>query len=123
MFKIDKMKILTKVLTLKEYLKTSKSVFEKDLDTFTFYNKNNLKDYKVMLGRIIDNSYIEFSLHLPIEVDLSKDLFFMDKEGKSYVIDKESIRTTYKEVTLHSKVDQHPVTTCKYKKIKLLIQD
>ena len=28
-----------------------------------------------------------------------------------------------KEVTLHSKVDQHPVTTCKYKKIKLLIQD
>ena len=113
----------TKVLTLKEYLKTSKSVFEKDLDTFTFYNKNNLKDYKVMLGRIIDNSYIEFSLHLPKEVDLSKDLFFMDKEGKSYVIDKESIRTTYKEVTLHSKVDQHPVTTCKYKKIKLLIQD
>ena len=73
MFKIDKMKILTKVLTLKEYLKTSKSVFEKDLDTFTFYNKNNLKDYKVMLGRIIDNSYIEFSLHLPKEVDLSKD--------------------------------------------------
>ena len=123
MFKIDKMKILTKVLTLKEYLKTSKSVFEKDLDTFTFYNKNNLKDYKIMLGRIIDNSYIEFSLHLPKEVDLSIDLFFMDKEGKSYVIDKESIRTTYKEVTLHSKVDQHPVTTCKYKKIKLLIQD
>ena len=123
MFKIDKMKILTKVLTLKEYLKTSKSVFEKDLDTFTFYNKNNLKDYKVLLGRIIDNSYIEFSLHLPKEVDLSKDLFFMDKEGKSYVIDKESIRTTYKEVTLHSKVDQHPGTTCKYKKIKLLIQD
>ena len=39
------------------------------------------------------------------------------------MIDKESIRTTYKEVTLHSKVDQHPVTTCKYKKIKLLIQD
>ena len=115
MFKLDKMKILTKVLTLKEYLKTSKSVFEKDLDTFTFYNKNNLKDYKVLIGRIIDYSYIEFSLHLPKEVDLSKDLFFMDKEGKSYVIDKESIRTTYKEVTLHSKVDQHPVTTCKYK--------
>ena len=123
MFKIDKMKILTKVLTLKEYLKTSKSEFEKDLDSFTFYNKNNLKDYKVVLGRIIDNSYIEFSMHLPKEVDLYKELFFMDKDGKSYVIDKESIRTTYKEVTLHSKVDQHPVTTCKYKKIKLLIQD
>ena len=30
MFKIDKMKILTKVLTLKEYLKTSKSIFFKD---------------------------------------------------------------------------------------------
>ena len=72
MFKIDKMKILTKVLTLKEYLKTSKSEYEKDLDTFTIYNKNNLKDYKVMLGRIIDNSYIEFSMHLPKEVDLSK---------------------------------------------------
>ena len=44
MFKIDKMKILTKVLTLIEYLKTSKSEFSKDLDTFTFYNKNNQKE-------------------------------------------------------------------------------
>ena len=77
MFKIDKMKILTKLLTLKEYLKTPKSEFEKDLDSFTFYNKNNLKDYKVVLGRIIDNSYIEFSMHLPKEIDLSKDLFLM----------------------------------------------
>ena len=42
MFKIDKMKILTKVLALKEYLKTPKSEFEKDLDSFTFYNKNNV---------------------------------------------------------------------------------
>ena len=123
MFKIDKVKILTKVLTLKEYLKTSKKEFEKDLDTYTFYNKNNLKDYKVILGRIIDNSYIEFSMHLPKELDLSKDLFFMDVNGTSYIIDKDSIRTTYKEITLHSKVEQHPVTTCKYKKIKLLIQD
>ena len=123
MFKIDKVKILTKVLTLKEYLKTSKKEFEKDLDTFTFYNKNNLKDYKVILGRIIDNSYIEFSMHLPKELDLSKDLFFMDVNGISYIIDKDSIRTTYKEIILHSKVEQHPVTTCKYKKIKLLIQD
>ena len=123
MFKIDKVKILTKVLTLKEYLKTSKKEFEKDLDTYTFYNKNNLKDYKVILGRIIDNSYIEFSMHLPKELDLSKDLFFMDVNGTSYIIDKDSIRTTYKEITLHTKVEQHPVTTCKYKKIKLLIQD
>ena len=120
---MDKIKLLNKVLTLKEYLKTSKSIYEKDLEKYTFYNKNNLKDYKVILGRIIDNSYIEFSLHLPKEVDLNKDLFFMDELGKVYMIDKETIRTTYKEITLHNKVEQHPVTTCKYKKIKLLIQD
>ena len=76
-----------------------------------------------MLGRVIDSSYIEFSMHLPKELDLSKDLFFMDQNGVAYTIDKESVRTTYKELTLKNKVEQHPITTCKYRKVKLLITD
>ena len=38
-FFMDKFKLMTKVLNLKEYLKSSKSVYEKDLNTYTFYNK------------------------------------------------------------------------------------
>ena len=120
---MDKFKLMTKVLNLKEYLKSSKSVYEKDLNTYTFYNKKDLKDYNVILGREIDENYIEFSMHLPKELDLNKELFFMDQEGTAYTLDKESIRTTYKEVTLKNKVEQHPVTTCKYRKVKLLITD
>ena len=120
---MDKIKIINKVLNLKEYLKSSRSVYEKDLETYTFYNKNDLKDYRVMLGRVIDNSYIEFSMHLPKEVNLNNDVFFMDNEGVAYIIDKDSIRTTYKEVTLKTKIEQHQITTCKYKKVKLLISE
>ena len=120
---MDKIKLLTKVLSLKECLKSSKSVYEKDLNTYTFYNKHDLKDYKVLLGKEIDDNYMEFSMHLPKELDLNKEIFFMDQEGIAYILDKESIRTTYKEVMMKSKVEQHPITTCKYRKVKLLIQD
>jgi len=120
---MDKIKMISKLLSLKEFFKTSKQIFERDLDQYTFYNKNDLKDFKVMMGRVIDNSYIEFSMHLPKEVDLNKDVFFMDKDGVAYTIDKDSIRTTYKEITLKNKVEQHPITTCKYRKVKLLITD
>lgn len=120
---MDKIKIMNKIMSLKEYLKSSKSIYEKELEEYTFYNKNDLKDYRVMMGKVIDNTYIEFSMHLPKELDLSKDLFFMDKEGVAYIIDKESIRTTYKEITLKNKVEQHPITTCKYRRVKLLITE
>ena len=36
---MDKIKVINKVLSLKEYLKSGKSVYEKELDTYTFYNK------------------------------------------------------------------------------------
>lgn len=120
---MDKIKILNKILSLKDFLKTSKQVYEKDLDTFTFYNKNDLKDFKVLMGRVVDDYYIEFSMHLPKELDLTKNLFFMDKDGVAYAIDKESIKTTYKEVEIRNKVEQHPITTCKYRKVKLLITE
>lgn len=120
---MDKIKLLNKVLGLKEMLKSSKTVYEKDLENYTFYNKNNLKDYYVMKGRVIDSSYIEFSMHLPKEVDLNKEIFFMDDKGTAYTIEKDTIRTTYKEISLKGKIDQHPVTTCKYHKVKLLITD
>lgn len=120
---MDKFKIISKVLSLKEYLKSGRTIYEKDMETYTFYNKNNLKDYQVLKGRTIDNSYIEFSMHLPKEVDLNKDVFFMDEKGMAYILDKESIRTTYKEINLKNKIEQHPITTCKYRKVKLLITE
>ena len=120
---MDKIKIINKLLSLKDCLKSSKSVYEKELESFTFYNKNDLKDYHVMLGRTIDNSYIEVSMHLPKELNLNNDVFFMDQQGVAYTIDKDSIRTTYKEITLRNKVEQHPITTCKYRKVKLLITE
>jgi len=120
---MDKITLLNKLLSLKDLFKTTKQEFEKDLETFTFYNKHDLKDFKILKGRIIDNSYIELSMHLPKEVDLTKDIFFMDKEGLAYTIEKDTIRTTYKEMSLRSKVEQHPVTTCKYHKVKLLITE
>ncbi len=120
---MDKIKLMNKFFTLKECLKTGKSVYEKELDTFTFYNKHDLKDYRVMLGKVMDSSYIEFSMHLPKEVDLNKELFFMDENGLAYILDKESVKTTYKEISLKNKVEQHPITTCKYRKVKLLITD
>ena len=87
--------------------------------------------YKITLK---DNSQIEFNeakTVMEIAQGISEGLArvalcaLVDGEVKdlSYVIDKESIRTTYKEITLHTKVEQHPVTTCKYHKIKLLIQE
>lgn len=120
---MDKIKLINKVLSLKEYLKSGKSIYERDLESYTFYNKNDLKDYKVILGREIDSSYMEFSMHLPKELDLNKEIFFMNQDGVAYTLDKESIRTTYKEVTLKNKIEQHPITTCKYRKVKLLITD
>lgn len=120
---MDKGKVLEKILSFKDLLKTCKQVYERDLETFTFYNKKDLKDFKVIMGKVIDEQYIEFSMHLPKELDLTKNLFFMDKDGMAYIIDKESIKTTYTEVTLKGKVEQHPVTTCKYRKVKLLITE
>ena len=59
---MDKAKLLDKFLSLKDFLKTSKQVYEKDLDTYTFYNKNDLKDFKDKKENCIEINPMEINV-------------------------------------------------------------